>query len=239
LHKVVAAGGAVLGRNPVTGIRRENSVQFIVTSREGVTKARNIVVATNGYTPRQFGWHARRIVPFTGYMAATQSLPPEVLTRLLPRGRTVIDTNMNIDFFRPAPDGSRLLFGGATGSGARDTATIAMKLHARLIRVYPELVDTKFSHIWTGRCAGTFDMMPHIGRRDGVWFGMGYNFAGVPMASYFGEKIANQILGHPEGRTIFEQAPFRTIPFYNGNPWFVPYLMRLFAWQDRRKAARP
>ncbi len=43
-------------------------------------------------------------------------------------------------------------------------------------------------------------MMPHIGCHDGVWYGMGYNFAGVPMGSFFGLKIAQKILGLPDGR---------------------------------------
>ena len=33
-------------------------------------------------------------------------------------------------------------------------------------------------------CAGTFDFMPHIGRHDGLWYALGYNFAGVLMGSY-------------------------------------------------------
>ena len=44
-------------------------------------------------------------------------------------------------------------------------------------------------------------MMPHIGCHDGIWYGMGYNFAGVPMGSFFGLKIAQKILGLPDEAT--------------------------------------
>ena len=55
-------------------------------------------------------------------------------------------------------------------------------------------------------------MMPHIGCHDGIWYGMGYNFAGVPMGSFFGLKIAQKILGLPAGATVFQSAAFPTLP---------------------------
>ena len=78
--------------------------------------------------------------------------------------------------------------------------------------------------------------MPHVGGRDGVWYGFGYNFAGVPMGTYFGRVIARQILGSPEGECVFGESKVPTMPFYSGNPWFVPYAMRYFDWQDSRFA---
>ena len=83
------------------------------------------MIATNGYTPKSLPWHARRVIPFVGYMAATETLPPALLAKQLPHRRTVIDSNLDIDFFRPAPDSPRLLFGGATANGLQDPAAIA------------------------------------------------------------------------------------------------------------------
>ena len=74
------------------------------------------------------------------------------------------------------------------------------------------------------------------GKAEGIWYALGYNFAGVPMGSYLGEKLAQKILGQPEGKTAFDIAPFPTRPFYRGNPWFVPLAMRWFRRQDRRLA---
>ena len=148
----------------------------------------------------------------------------------------MIDSNLDIDFFRPAPDSPRLLFGGATANGLKDPAAIAALLHGRLVRALPDLADVKLSHVWTGQCAGTFDMMPHIGCHGGIWYGMGYNFAGVPMGSFFGLKIAQKILGLPAAASAFESSAFPTLPLYNGNPWFLPLAMRYFAWKDARLA---
>jgi glycine/D-amino acid oxidase-like deaminating enzyme len=237
MMRAQAAGVAIFGNCEVTAIDQAGrGARFRVVTAAGQTGARDVVVATNGYTPRCLPWHARRVIPFVGYMAATEPLPATLLEKQLPHRRTVIDSNLDIDFFRPAPDSPRLLFGGATANGLQDPVAIANLLHGRLVRALPDLADVKLSHVWTGQCAGTFDMMPHIGCHDGIWYGMGYNFAGVPMGSFFGHRIAQRILGLPDGATAFEAAEFPTVPFYRGNPWFLPLAMRYFAWKDARLA---
>ena len=237
MERALAAGVAIFGRCEVTKVERRGGL-LLITTAMGRTQARDVVVATNGYTPKSLPWHARRLIPFTGYMAATEPLPADLLAKQLPRRRTVIDSNLDIDFFRQAPDQPRLLFGGATANGLSDPEAIARLLHGRLRRALPDLADVKLSHVWTGQCAGTFDLMPHVGGRDGLWHGMGYNFADVPMGSYFGLKLAHKILGRPEAGTAFETVAFPTLPFYRGDPWFLPLAMKWFAWQDTRLARR-
>jgi hypothetical protein len=58
------------------------------------------------------------------------------------------------------------------------------------------------------------------------------------MGTYFGKLIAAQILGRKDGKSIFGGEKVPTMPFYTGNPWFVPYAMRYFDWQDERTARR-
>ena len=94
---------------------------------------------------QSLSWHARRVVPFVGYMAAAEPLPPTLLAKQLPHRRTVIDSNLDIDFFRPAPAEPRLLFGGATANGLEDPEAIADLLHARLRRALPEISPTSSS----------------------------------------------------------------------------------------------
>lgn len=238
LASVQAAGGIVCGETEVRRIAGAPGRIQLYTRSRSIT-ARDVIVATNGYTPRQFSWHARRVIPFTAYMAATEKLPEALLRKLLPNQRTVIDSNVNIDFVRPAPDTPRLLFGGATGSKLTSPEAIGRRLRAILARIFPDLAATRLSHLWTGRCAGTFDLMPHMGCQNGVWYGMGYNFAGVPMGTYFGVRIAERILGRANDQSVFEDGRFPSFPLYNGNPWFVPYAMRYFDWKDRRFASRP
>jgi glycine/D-amino acid oxidase-like deaminating enzyme len=227
------AGAVISDGNAVTAVLPEKDGVRVATERGTIT-ARDAIIATNGYTPKGLGWFARRIIPFQAYMAATEELTDAQLRDAIPNLRTMIDSNTNIDFFRPAPDARRLLFGGGTGVPRGDGAAIAQFLHGLLARVLPQLASVTLSHAWTGFCAGTFDMMPHLGGRDRVWYGMGYNFAGIPMGTHFGGKLALMIQGKKEGRSAFAETPFPTLPFYSGNPWFLPLAMRVFDWKDRK-----
>jgi glycine/D-amino acid oxidase-like deaminating enzyme len=231
--RAMEAGVVISDRTDVNAVMPEADGVRVVTDR-GTIIAKDAIIATNGYTPRGFDWFARRVIPFQAYMAATEALTEAQLRDAIPHLRTMIDSNTNIDFFRPAPDSKRLLFGGGTGIPRGDGTSIARFLHGILRRVLPQLAGVKLSHAWTGFCAGTFDMMPHIGGRERVWYGMGYNFAGIPIGTHFGEKLALLIQGKPEGRSAFAETPFPTLPFYSGNPWFVPAAMRYFDWKDRK-----
>ena len=229
------AGVAIGDMTEVRTVTPEKDGVRLTTDR-GTVIAKDAIIATNGYTPRGLNWFARRVIPFQAYMAATEELTEAQLRDAIPNLRTMIDSNTNIDFFRPAPDSRRLLFGGGTGIARGDGPASARFLHGILRRVLPQLSGVKLSHAWTGFCAGTFDMMPHIGGRDHVWYGMGYNFAGIPMGTHFGEKLALMIQGKKEGRSAFAETPFPTLPLYSGNPWFVPMAMRYFDWKDRKRA---
>jgi glycine/D-amino acid oxidase-like deaminating enzyme len=234
LALVLRLGGTVSGRTEVTEVESRKDGVAVTTSR-GSIRAGDAVIATNGYTPPGFAWHARRLIPFTAYMAATEPLPDERFTSLIPAGRTVLDTNFNIDFFRPAPDSNRILFGGATGSGLRDNHAIAARLKEILVNVLPQLADVALDHVWTGKCAGTFDYLPHMGRDDRVWYALGYNFGGLAMGSHLGARVAHRIMDPAAGESVFEQHPFPTMPFYRGKPWFLPLAMKWFDFKDGKK----
>lgn len=232
-----AAGVAIHTHTPVEAIK-SSAKRFKLATPRGRVKARDVIIGTNGYTPRFLPWHAQRVIPFHGFMAATEEISPTLMARLIPNRRTVIDSHVNINFIRPAPDQRKILFGGLTGGPAPDLRDKGTQLHAMIRNLLPDLEHTRLSRVWTGQCAGTFDFMPHIGRRDGLWHALGYNFAGVPMGSYLGHKLAMKIMGKPEGDTVFGETPFPTMPFYRGNPWFVPLAMRWFDWKDARLARK-
>jgi glycine/D-amino acid oxidase-like deaminating enzyme len=238
LLRAVAAAGVTVHTGTAFGGAKPDSDGFALTTSAGPLIARDLVMATNGYTPRFAEWLARRVIPFHGFMAATEELPAELVARLIPNRRTVIDSHVNINFIRPAPDARKILFGGLTGGPQPDLQARGRDLQAMLAGILPDLAGVKLSRAWSGQCAGTFDFLPHIGRQHGVWHALGYNFAGVPMGSYLGHKLAQKISGKAEGDTVFGTTPFPTFPGYSGNPWFVPLAMRWFDWQDARLARK-
>lgn len=230
---VLDAGAQVFGHTPVTGIHRDKRAFEVATGR-GVLKARDVVVATNGYTRGATPWLRRRVVPFRGFMIATEELSEEQISRILPNGRTVHDFNNNLVYLRRASDTPRLLLGGLTGTMTDNVGKMALRLHDKLSTVFPDLKNIRMSRAWNGFGAGTFDMYPHVGTHDGMHYALGYCFAGVPMGTYLGHKMALRILDNPDAETIFANRPLPAKWWYHGQPWFLPAYMARYDWLDRR-----
>ncbi|MDX1431955.1 MAG: FAD-binding oxidoreductase [Gammaproteobacteria bacterium] len=236
LERAQGAGARVLGGTPVLDLARERDAGIAVTTARGRIAARDVIVATNGYTGPATPWLRRRVIPFPAYMIATAPLEEHRLARLFPNSRTVHDFNNNLVYMRRAPDSPRLLMGGLTGTRARDAKSMAPRLHRMLSAIFPELAGTRVARAWTGRCAGTFDLYPHLGSHDGVHYAVGYCFAGVPMGTWLGHKTALRVLGDAEAHSVFAERPFPTRAWYRGNPWFLPLVMAWYDHQDRRSA---
>lgn len=224
----------VLGHTAVTALRRE-SAGFSVHTRGGTLRAREVVVATNGYTGRATPALRRRVVPFRGFMIATEELPEARLATLLPLGRTTQDYNNNLVYLRRAPDSPRILMGGLTGTMTDDLETMAGRLRTQLVALLPDLEGVRLSRAWNGFGAGTFDLQPHLGTHDGLHYAMGYCFAGVPMGTYLGHKLALRILGAPDAETVFADRPFPSKWWYHGTPWFLPAYIAHLDRLDRKE----
>ena len=220
LERVLGAGAAVVPHCAVTGIERDGDGHILTTGR-GRLRAREVVVATNGYTGTVSPWQRRRVVPIGSYMIATEPLAEDVMDRVMPSGRIVSDTRRVVYYYRPSPDRTRILFGGRVTSGETDPLRSGALLRRDLVRLFPELSETRVSHSWMGFVAYTFDTLAHLGRHEGVHYAMGYCGSGVSMAAYLGTRVGQKVLGLAEGRTALDEVPFQTRPLYSGRPWFL------------------
>jgi glycine/D-amino acid oxidase-like deaminating enzyme len=227
-----AAGVTVAAHTPVLNIARDGAGFRVQTPRLNIA-ARVVIVATNGYSGDAFSWLKRRVMPFDAYQTVSEPMDRELVHRLLPGDRTFIDWNFNVDWVRRVPgDPTRIVFGGLTGGRNQDLRIMAERLHARLVRIFPELSGLRFDNVWTGKCGGTLDLFPHIGCHEGIHYAAGYCFAGVPMGTLFGQKLAARILGRKGGDSAFDR-PLPSNPLYWGHPWFVPYGIKWLSRHDR------
>ena len=158
-----------------------------------------------------------------------------MMDRLFPTDRVVTDTCKVVYYYRPSPDRTRVLFGGRVSATETDPTISGPRLHTDMCRLFPELEGIKVSHSWMGTVAYTFDELAHAGTHDGVHYSMGYCGSGVSIASYFGMRLGQKVLGTPEGRTAFDGLPFPTRPFYTGKPWFLPATVAFYRWRDTRQ----
>jgi glycine/D-amino acid oxidase-like deaminating enzyme len=230
LARYLAAGGRLAPQTPVTGVRRE-SAGFTLATARGEVRAREVVLATNGYTGAATPWLRRRLIPIGSYIIATE--PSPLVARLLPTDRIVSDTRRVVYYYRASPDRRRLLFGGRVSAAETDPRLSAPALHAEMVRIFPELAGVRISHSWLGFVAYTFDTLAHTGAEDGIHYAAGYCGSGVSMASYLGTRLGQRVLGRPEGRTALDDLPFPTRAFDRGTPWFLAPSVRLYRWRDR------
>src|SRR3546814_8137922 len=76
-------------------VERDGSGHRLVTA-QGPVLAREVIVATNGYTGAATPWMRRRVIPIGSYIIATEALPKEQMDRLMPTDRIVSDTRKEI-----------------------------------------------------------------------------------------------------------------------------------------------
>lgn len=205
--------------------------------------AGKVIVATNGYTQGRLGWFRRRVFPVPSFLIATEALPDDLLARLAPGRRMMVETRARHSYFRLSPDGTRILFGGRAAMVPVSPERAAATLHATMTGIWPELAEVRLTHSWSGFTGFAFSHLPHVGAHEGLHFAMGYSGSGVALAPYLGMKCALQALGDPAGGTAYSRTPFATRPFHAGgkphflrlaDPWFRQVIDRR---QDR--AARP
>ena len=137
----------------------------------------------------------------------------------------IYDSKHFLYYYRLTPD-RRILFGGRaaffpeTQNTVRQSAEI---LRRGMIHVYPQLRDVKVEYVWGGTLDFAFDVMPHAGKMDGMYFSVGYAGHGVAAASYLGTRLAGVICGEPND-IPFDGIPFRAAPLglRSGHTWALP-----------------
>ena len=145
----------------------------------------------------------------------------------------LVETRDKHLYFRPSPDGTRVVLGGRAALHPIPLDDAAGWLMKELRAIFPALDNTRVSHVWTGNVAMTRSDLPGIGQRDGIWYALGCNGSGVALMPYLGHKVALKVLGRPEGKTAFDDIPFTAVPLYNGTAWFRPLMTWWFRARDR------
>ncbi|MDZ4309628.1 MAG: FAD-dependent oxidoreductase [Cypionkella sp.] len=233
LRVALAAGVTVHSHTPVTNIEKDGD-GFRVTTSAGTVRARQVLVCTNGYTDGANPYLRRRLVPVRARIIATEPLPPEVMARLMPKRMTIGENRQLGFYYRPTPDGSRILLGGRDSSRVGDPAEPTLRLLSGLAEIFPELAKVGLSHSWYGNVAMNRDMIPRIFEKDGVVYATGFCGSGVVWAPWVGMRAAHKLLGHAEqARSAFDFRPPAAVPFYNGNPWFMPAVIKGYGLQDK------
>lgn len=195
LGRAAARRGAKLVDNARVARIEKVAGGFRVHTARGPIHAKEVLLATNGYTTALLPQARSGIFPVGSYIIVTEPLPPELQAELSPKGRMFYDSKNFLNYFRLTPDG-RVLFGGRNKLTTNlDLLESAGLLQARLIEVWPQVKGIPITHTWTGKLGITFDLMPHIGRFNGVHYAYGYGGHGASIASHLGKEVGELLAG--------------------------------------------
>lgn len=227
------AGARLVDGVRVAALSREGA-GFRLHGSAGEMRADAVLMATNGYSRGgPMPWLARRLIPVGSTIIATEEIGEARVEALFPRRRMVSDTKRVLNYFRPSPDGRRVLWGGRAGFGLQDLRAAAERLHAMMRAVFPELAAVRLTHAWAGQVAMTFDHLPHLGVEAGVHYAAGCQGSGVAMASWLGHNAALKMAGAANAGFALDGLPFPARPLYNGNPdWILPMVGRWYRLRD-------
>ena len=231
LARAVGHLGVLLFENTnVESMEKKKSGFRVVTSR-GDLAAKEVVMATNGYTDRTLPKLKTKVIPVGSYIIVTEPLSNELKAELSPKRRMYYDSKWFINYFRLTPDGRMLWDGRNDLSVDLDLEESSRMLSKQLNTVFPQLEGVPITHSWSGQLGVTFDLMPHIGKVNGVWYANGYSGHGLSIATYLGTEVGLLISGKKE-RSPFQEISHQTMFFYRNRPWFLPIVCRYYRFLD-------
>jgi glycine/D-amino acid oxidase-like deaminating enzyme len=222
------AGAEIYENTRVQSIERtshEGQPGWKLGTSRGSLWAHEVFVGTSGYTGAVTPALQKKLIPIGSFIITTEVLPAPLARELSPRNRMIYDSKNYLYYYRLTPDG-RMLFGGRAAFFPESDQTIrrsAELLRRGMIGVYPQLRDARIEYVWGGTLDFAFDIMPHAGQIDGMYYAVGYAGHGVAMATFQGQKIAELMAGDkPENPFVGIPFPGAPLGLYNGKPWFLP-----------------
>lgn len=233
-------GATILARSPVTGIAHQGG-RWLVRGERGTVRARALVLATNAYTGtfnRSLAPEiATSVVPVLSWQMATQPIGDNVARSIIPDRQAMSDTHGELYFARWDARG-RLVTGGAVAIPANQPARLRPMIGARLRRLWPQIGEVQFDHVWSGNIGMTTDYFPHLHRLgpDGyAW--VGCNGRAVALSVSLGREFARAIKGVPEAELGLPFTDPRPVPLHGLARRAASLMLMLYRWRDAKEVA--
>lgn len=201
----VEAGAQVFEQTPVLDVE-DDGTRFTLKTPQGELRARNLVLATNGFThllPPALGLR-RAQVPMHVYQLMTEPLSEDDWAALgwKHRAQFYDKTSYIPPTCRTTVDG-RLQFNLCdiyVGQGRSMEEAQRMTYYATAERMFeslfPAFKNLRIAQRWSGACSIPFDVRPQVGALRGgrLSYAFGYSGAGVMMSQNFGRILADLAL---------------------------------------------
>jgi gamma-glutamylputrescine oxidase len=205
----VSLGATIYEQSPVLEIKRGEKA--IVITEEGSITADFVVLAGNAYhflEPKLRGI----LFPVNSFIIGSEPLSDALVDQINPQDLAVCDPNYILEYFRLSAD-KRLLFGGRFTYFGSDPEVIKQNLIPRMLKIYPQLANTKFDYGWGGTIGVSANRVPQMGRlAPNIIYSQGYSGHGVNVTHLAGKIMADTVCGTLEHFDIFAKIKPLWIP---------------------------
>lgn len=211
-------------------------------TREGVLKARQVIIATNGYTPEDvMPQLAGKLMPALSSVIVTRPLTEdERRAQGWTSSLMAFDSRILLHYFRLLPNG-RFLFGGRGGTDASRAGDAPYRavLTQAFHELFPAWRNVDITHYWRGFVCLAYDRVPYIGALDAsetVWTAIAYHGNGVAMGTWSGRAVARLAIK----KTAREELPpvltrrLSRFPLPAFRPVYLKGAYLWYGWQDSR-----
>lgn len=204
------AGVTIYEQSRVSGFTKGGTP--VVSTGQGRVKVKFIILACNGYLEKLEPRMAPKIMPLNNYMLATEPLSEERCRELIRDDHSVTNSKFVVNYWKLSAD-NRLLFGGGESYTSRHPGNIKALVRKHLLRIYPQLENTRIDYGWGGTLAITMNRMSHLGRlENNVFFSQGYSGHGLPIASLSAKLLAEAVAGTAERFDLLGSYPIPAFP---------------------------
>jgi gamma-glutamylputrescine oxidase len=206
-------GGRVFEGSAVTALGPSGAAQRVV-SGEGEVIAKDVVIATGGYTGRLSARLHGAYLPIATYVMLTKAEPTLIATAIRTPA-AIGDRRRAGDYYRLVDGGRRILWGGKITTRTGEPRRLADLLRRTMIATYPQLADLEVDIAWSGLMAYARHLMPQIGPLGpGLWCCTAFGGHGLNTTAIGGRLVAEAITGASDRWRLF--APFGLA--WNGGP---------------------
>lgn len=202
----------------------------VLRTAQGTLTCDHVILAGNGYLGNLVPKVAARVMPINNFIIATEPLGDKAAS-VLSRNIAVADSKFVVNYWRLSDD-NRLLFGGGESYGYR-FPDIQRTVTPAMLRIYPQLRDTRIDYAWGGTLAITMNRMP-------AWMRLAPNILaasscsghGVALSTLSGQVLAETVAGTAERFDLIANLPQAAFPGGAAMRW--PLLVLAMTWYGLR-----
>jgi len=183
-----------------------------VVTAHGSVRAKQVLLAGNGYHRLGQRKLAGLLFPATLGIVATEPLSEAVAKSVLPTDIAVYDTRFVLDYYRLTAD-RRLIFGSGTNYAGGESQDIAGQIRPAIEKTFPQLKGVGIDFAWQGQDGISINRIPQLGRiTPNVFYAQGYSGHGIATSHIVAEVMAKALTGEMRDFDIFASARMWRLP---------------------------